>query len=62
MTSPGPRRWATVQQAAEYLGVHTRTVRRLIARGELPAHHVGSKMVRVDLDEIDATVTGKSHD
>jgi excisionase family DNA binding protein len=37
----------TVQQVADRLGVSTRTVRRLIRRGELGAHRIG-RSIRVD--------------
>ncbi|MFN8226096.1 MAG: excisionase family DNA-binding protein [Mycobacterium sp.] len=48
------RRYATFQQAADYLGVHPRTIRRLIAAGRLTGYRNGSRLMRVDLDEIDA--------
>lgn len=45
----------TIAQAAEHLGVCTRTVRRWIAAGDLPARRLGSKMIRIrpsDLDKL----------
>lgn len=38
---------ASVAEAAEFLGVSERTVRRCIDRGELPAYRVG-RQVRID--------------
>lgn len=49
-----PRRPATLQTAAEYLNVTDRTIRNLIARGEITGYRIGTRMVRVDLNEIDA--------
>jgi excisionase family DNA binding protein len=39
--------------AAEYLAVHSRTVRRQIAAGELPAYRVG-RNIKVDLNDLEA--------
>lgn len=36
------KRWATTTEAGEFLGVHPRTVLRLINSGQLPAYRVGS--------------------
>ncbi|MFD6056826.1 excisionase family DNA-binding protein [Rhodococcus wratislaviensis] len=43
----------TVQQAADVLAVSTKTIRRRIADGTLPAHRVGPRLIRlrrIDLD------------
>lgn len=47
------RRYVSVPDAAEYLGVHTRTIRQMIADGRLTGYRSGSRLVRVDLNEID---------
>jgi excisionase family DNA binding protein len=49
------RRYITVAEAAEYLQISGRTVRRLIADGELTGYRMGRsrRMIRVDLNEID---------
>jgi excisionase family DNA binding protein len=49
-----PIRHASTAQAAERAGVHPRTILRYIARGELTGYRVGPKLIKVDLDEIDA--------
>ncbi|MGV5046696.1 helix-turn-helix domain-containing protein [Rhodococcus pyridinivorans] len=53
------RRYVTVQEAAEYLGVCDRSVRRYIARGEITGHRLpGGKLLRIDLDELDRVIQG----
>jgi len=39
--------WITVQQAAEELQVSTKTIRRMISRGELEAKRVGPRLIRI---------------
>ena len=50
------RRYISIAEAAEYLNVSNRTVRRLIADGELTGYRAGKsrRLIRVDLDEIDS--------
>lgn len=50
------RRWANQNEAAEYLGVSTRTVRQMIADGRLRGYRNGPRMIRLDLNEIDASM------
>lgn len=52
-TRPLQRRYATLKQAAEYLGVTDRTIRQMIADGRLTGYRSGSRLVRVDFNEID---------
>lgn len=47
------RRYAKLSEAAEYLGVTTRTVRQMIADGRLTGYRSGKRLVRVDLNELD---------
>lgn len=49
-------RWADSKQVADYLHLHLRTVKRLIANGDLPAHRVSVKCLRLDLNEVDAVI------
>ncbi|MGK2880442.1 MAG: excisionase family DNA-binding protein [Mycobacterium sp.] len=51
------RRYVTPQEAADYLGVTTRTIRAMVADGRLTAYRNGTKLVRLDLNEIDAAMT-----
>lgn len=49
----GRRRYATVNDAADYIGVSDRTVRKMIVDGRLTGYRSGTRLVRVDLNEID---------
>ena len=44
----------SLQEAADELGVSTRTVRRYIASGQLPAVRVGARLLRVRRDHVEA--------
>lgn len=48
------RRLIRLEAAAEQLDCSTRTVRRFVAAGDLTAFRVGKRMIRVDLNEVDA--------
>lgn len=50
------RRYASPQQAAEYLGVTDRTIRQMIADGRLIGYRASARLVRVDLNEVDAAM------
>lgn len=52
-THPG-RRLVPIPAGAEYIGVCERTIRRYIAAGRLTGYRVGPKLIRVDLNELDA--------
>jgi excisionase family DNA binding protein len=43
----------TVQEAADYLKVSTKTIRRYIAQGRIEANRVGPRMIRVNLASLD---------
>ncbi|AGB21673.1 DNA-binding protein, excisionase family [Mycobacterium sp. JS623] len=49
------RRYITIAETAEYLQVSDRTVRRLIADGDLTGYRMGKsrRTIRVDLNEVD---------
>ncbi len=48
------RQAVTIQQAAGYLGVSHKTVRRMIADGRLPAYRVGGGPIRVLASDVEA--------
>jgi excisionase family DNA binding protein len=51
------RRYISITEAAEYLGISTKFMRNLIMEGEIKGYRIGSharhRTLRVDLDEID---------
>ena len=52
-----PRRLAPLNDAADYAGVHPRTLRRRIADGALTGYRMGPRIIRVDLNEVEALLT-----
>ncbi len=44
----------TIRDAAAHFGVSTKTVRRWIASGDLPARRVGPRLVRIDAADVAA--------
>lgn len=52
------RDWGDLQRAADHLGVSQKTVRNWIADGSLKAYRMPgkSRLIRVDMNELDATV------
>lgn len=50
------RRWASMKDAAEYIGVTDRTIRQMIADGKIRGYRVNSRLYRVDLNEVDAAL------
>lgn|GEM_PF-3305486 len=57
MSSVVSRRYISIPEAAEYLGISAKFVRTLIMEGEIKGYRIGSyarhRTLRVDLDEID---------
>ncbi|AEL20096.1 excise [Mycobacterium phage Sandalphon] len=54
--APTPRRFVKLAEAAAYLDVTPRTIRQMIADGRLTGYRAGARLVRVDLNEIDAAM------
>jgi excisionase family DNA binding protein len=54
VTQSDSRRWASLADGAEYLGVCERTCRRLINSGHITGYRAGPRLIRVDLNELDA--------
>lgn len=48
------RRLSSLPEAAEQYGVSSRTIRRYISAGRITGYRFGPRMLRVDLDELDA--------
>jgi excisionase family DNA binding protein len=45
---------APIQSTSKQYGVSEKTLRRYIAQGKLTGYRFGPRMIRVDLDEVDA--------
>jgi excisionase family DNA binding protein len=58
---PAGRRYAKIHDAAEYLAVSHITIRQMIRDGRIHAYRSGTRLVRVDLNEIDALMAGDSN-
>lgn len=52
--SRSERRFAAVSTAAEHAGVSEKTIRRRISDGSLPGYRMGPRLIRIDLNELDA--------
>lgn len=46
--------WLTIEQAAEWLQVSTKTIRRYIESGSLPAVNLGGRAIRIRRQDLDA--------
>jgi excisionase family DNA binding protein len=57
MPKPVPKRprLGSIQQAADHADVSTKSIRRWIAEGRITAYRVGPRLIRVDLDELEAS-------
>jgi len=51
------RKFVSITEAAEYLGLSPKTIRNMIERGDLPAWRIGRKTIRLDLRDLDAMIT-----
>lgn len=54
-TAAPPRRWLDRHEAADYLGVSLRWMKRSIDEGRLPRHKMG-RLVRFDVRDLDAFI------
>jgi excisionase family DNA binding protein len=51
------RQYESVGDAAARVGVSTKTVRRWIASGQLNGYRIGSRLLRVHPNDVDAMLT-----
>ncbi len=52
--SKSVRRLESIPHAADYVGVSSKTIRRWIASGRISGYRAGPRLIRVDLNEVDA--------
>lgn len=50
------RRWASLAEAADYVGVTHRTLRGWITEGRITGYRINARVLRVDLNEVDAAM------
>ena len=68
LTTPNKaiRRLESISNAAEYVDVSTKTIRRWVSAGLLTGFRAGTRLIRVDLNELDAMLrpipTAGGHD
>jgi len=61
------RRLASIVAAADYASVSTKTIRRYIAAGRVTGYRAGPRLIRIDLNDLDAmlrpipTAGGEDH-
>ena len=48
------RRWAAQAEAAAYLDITPKTLRRMVAEGKVTGYRMGPRLIRFDLDELDS--------
>lgn len=48
------RAYVGIDEAATYLDVEHKTVRRLIASGDLPAYRLGKRLIKLKVADLDA--------
>lgn len=53
LTTSTTRRLVSIAEAAEILGVSTKTVRRFIASGDLEAVRLARRKIRIKIDSLD---------
>ena len=56
MPRTSPAQWYPVPEAALYARVSSRTIRRWIALGRLPAHRVGPRLLQVNRADLDKLI------
>jgi excisionase family DNA binding protein len=53
-TAEPPRRFSSIDRAAQLASVSTKTIRRRIADGSITGYRFGPRVIRVDLDEVES--------
>jgi excisionase family DNA binding protein len=53
------RRYVRIADAAEYLQVTERTIRQMLSDGRLKAYRSGTRLIRLDLNDIDDHLAGR---
>jgi excisionase family DNA binding protein len=51
------RAYVGIPEAATYLDVATKTIRRLIADGRLPAYRLGNRVIKVKIADLESVLS-----
>lgn len=51
-SAPVAATYVSIQAAADILSCSTKTIRRSIATGELPARRIGTRLIRIDAADL----------
>ena len=57
LTESTQRRIASINAAAEYAGVSTRTIRRYVSAGRLTGYRFGPRLIKINLAEVDVLLS-----
>lgn len=49
-------RWLTVNEAADYLKLSTRSIRRYLDKGLIPQHQISTGTIRIEKKDLDSLV------
>ncbi|RPA12758.1 helix-turn-helix domain-containing protein [Gordonia sp. OPL2] len=52
------RSFVSITEAADYVGVSSKSIRRYISDGRLRAYRTGPKLLRIRMADLDSMVTG----
>ena len=52
--TPKIRRWVSLAEGAEHIGVSEKTLRRMISSRQIVGYRAGPRLIRLDLGELDA--------
>ncbi|MGI8524194.1 MAG: helix-turn-helix domain-containing protein [Nocardioides sp.] len=53
---PESPRWLSINDAAAWVAVSTKKIRRMIAAGELPAYQCGKRGIRIKTADLEAAM------
>lgn len=48
--------YISIEEAAQIMSVSTKTIRRRISDGTIPAYHCGNRPIRIKLDDLEAAL------
>ena len=49
-------RWMTINEAADYLKLSTRSIRRYLDKGLIPQHQISTGTIRIERNDLDSLV------